>query len=300
LPLEGLFLRLEAAGFEITPADRLRVYRLLRAFGPDNLKNPEELGMILGPALCHNGGEQAKFARIYAAYLAELKETRPVLGSQLTGGEQTTEKKVRRWFDRAWPYIMLASFAIALAAFFLLRDEIRGDGATTVDITGPDFARIDEAITFKNRSYFAGKDSTTLKWVWTVTSGAAGDTILIDSTNWDLPYRVTPMIDEEARQLITLEVWAPGTNSNGRTIKYLDVKCSSPPPLIGIELPAIWRIILRITNTASPPSLTTSSWIRLVSARKISSTVGSLTMNVREEKEYWKLGSPQRSVTLLA
>jgi hypothetical protein len=237
LPLEGLFLRLEAAGFEITPADRLRVYRLLRAFGPDNLKNPEELGMILGPALCHNGGEQAKFARIYAAYLAELKETRPVLGSQLTGGEQTTEKKVRRWFDRAWPYIMLASFAIALAAFFLLRDEIRGDGATTVDITGPDFARIDEAITFKNRSYFAGKDSTTLKWVWTVTSGAAGDTILIDSTNWDLPYRVTPMIDEEARQLITLEVWAPGTNSNGRTIKYLDVKCSSPPPLIGIELP---------------------------------------------------------------
>jgi hypothetical protein len=126
LPLEGLFLRLEAAGFEITPADRLRVYRLLRAFGPDNLKNPEELGMILGPALCHNGGEQAKFARIYAAYLAELKETRPVLGSQLTGGEQTTEKKVRRWFDRAWPYIMLASFAIALAAFFLLRDEIRG------------------------------------------------------------------------------------------------------------------------------------------------------------------------------
>ncbi|MTB50264.1 carboxypeptidase-like regulatory domain-containing protein [Lewinella sp. W8] len=237
MPLEGLFLRLEAAGFEITPADRLRVYRLLRAFGPDRLKKPEELGLILGPALCKNGGEQAVFARIFATYLEELKETRPVIGHPQAAGEQTTDKKVRRWFDRAWPYVMLASFALAAISFFLIRDYLRTTGETTVSITGPNTARIDEAIVFTNSSYFPGLDSTDLRWTWTVTSGPTGDTILVDSTNWDLPYRVAPIVDEAAQQLITLEVWAPQTSSNGRTIKYLDVRCSNPPPLIGIELP---------------------------------------------------------------
>lgn len=237
MPLEGLFLRLEAAGFEITPADRLRVYRLLRAFGPDRLKNPEELGMIIGPALCRNGGEQAVFSRIYATYLEELRATKPALGRPAEAADLGTETRVKRWFDRSWPYIMLISFVVALGGFFLVRDYLRESGKTSVAIIGPDVARIDESIVFENASYFSGKDSTELQWVWTITSGSTGDTILVDSTNWDLPYRVAPILDDQAQQLVALEISAPGNQNNGRAIKSLDVRCSNPPPLIGIKLP---------------------------------------------------------------
>ena len=72
LPLDGLFRRLELAGFELSPADRLRAWKVLGGPGKEYLQQPDQLKLLLGPVLARSAAEQEKFSELFDQYYAEV------------------------------------------------------------------------------------------------------------------------------------------------------------------------------------------------------------------------------------
>jgi len=76
LPLETLFDRLENAGFDCSPAARMRAYRLLAALGPLPPER-DRLRGLLAPLLARSAEEQRRFYEIFDRYWEEVSRVEP-------------------------------------------------------------------------------------------------------------------------------------------------------------------------------------------------------------------------------
>ena len=66
LPLDALFESLDKAGFDTSPATRVRAWRVLEGLGREKfLRNPAALNTYLAPVLVRNAAEQERFYGIF-------------------------------------------------------------------------------------------------------------------------------------------------------------------------------------------------------------------------------------------
>ena len=75
-PLETLFDRLENAGFDCSPAARVRAFRLLAALGPLPPERDRLRGM-LAPLFARSAEEQKRFYEIFERYWEEMSRVEP-------------------------------------------------------------------------------------------------------------------------------------------------------------------------------------------------------------------------------
>ena len=73
-PLDSFLDRLELAGFYISPAERLRVLRVIRQFGQGNLNSPEKLKSLLCPIIAQGKAEQEKFYDLFDQYWTQVMQ----------------------------------------------------------------------------------------------------------------------------------------------------------------------------------------------------------------------------------
>ncbi|MEM9849168.1 MAG: hypothetical protein AAF847_14890, partial [Bacteroidota bacterium] len=83
--------KLEQAGFEYAPADRLRALRLLDRFAVEHLGNGEALKYRLAPILARNKNEQERFYKIYRQWWTAI-QTEPLPEPPLK-----TAKSLPKW-----------------------------------------------------------------------------------------------------------------------------------------------------------------------------------------------------------
>ena len=72
-PLDSFLQRLELADYYISPADRIRVLKVLEAFGKDHLQSPEALKYHLAPILVQSAEEQEHLYELFDQFLKDIK-----------------------------------------------------------------------------------------------------------------------------------------------------------------------------------------------------------------------------------
>jgi len=108
LPLDALIERLSLAGYEVSPRQRLQLWRTLQQFGADTLNDPAQLKYRLAPLIVTNAAEQEHFYQIFDKYLDDIQQYEP----------KTEEENPLRWWERipTWGWAALLLFGLACLA----------------------------------------------------------------------------------------------------------------------------------------------------------------------------------------
>ena len=193
LPLDGLFHRLEIAGFEISPADRLRAWRILSGPAKYYLQEPEQLKLLLAPVLARNATEQDKFYDLFDQFYAELIQPLPP--------PPASRFDLPRWV--LW--LFLAVLGSWLVYSFYRVGQSGSENEIAVAIVGPDMASVGDTITFHNQSEFK-VDTNDIKWSWQYQDIRTGEVELSTTDQFHLQLVIPPVADSAYAKEIQLLV----------------------------------------------------------------------------------------------
>ncbi|MFM8489467.1 MAG: hypothetical protein ACKOCH_24295, partial [Bacteroidota bacterium] len=107
LPLEPLFSLLETSGFDVSPATRVRAWRVLSSVGlKPSLNDPAELKTRLAPLFARSYEQQQLFYSVFDRYVEDLKREQPL---------PPPPPSPPSFFRRHWRTILLSLAVIAAA-----------------------------------------------------------------------------------------------------------------------------------------------------------------------------------------
>ncbi|MEM9259971.1 MAG: hypothetical protein AAGA62_10015, partial [Bacteroidota bacterium] len=233
---EELLARLTGVGFQLSPDDRLRSYRLLESFSTDDWSTPgglRKFGMMLGPVLCRNGAEQETFKRVYAGYLEEITEIKEVI-------PPPPPPRQKHWYDRLLEedrvMQLLGLLLMGMLGIFIYGRFFSPDPEpVALQIEAPGKVREGEHHLFRNRSIVPGHDSTTLSWEWELENVESDEEILRDTSKWSLPITVGQVDGSNVFRRATLTVTLPKTKEQHTIEHFFRVGCDDPPPVVAIN-----------------------------------------------------------------
>lgn len=221
-PLEHLFRRLELAGFQLSPADRLRALRILGGPAKAYLEDPAALKQLLAPVLVRSEAEQLKFYEIFDQYYLDISGpwAPPVL-----------EGDGPEWWK--W-LLLLPMLALLFYAYYALTQQEVGQEQLTVYIDGPDYGIPGDTVRFENKTNFPDERGQ-WRWRWSYIDVASQREEAFDTSalNWAF---VVPGIDSGAylREL-RLQVWPPDVDTIYETRKSFAVFCPNAPDVTAIQ-----------------------------------------------------------------
>lgn len=107
--------RLELADYYISPAARIRVLKVLEAFGKDHLQNPEQLKYRLAPILAQSAEEQAHLYELFDQFLKDIK-----------GHQFKAPQRKLHWWEKTplWVWWLIGAMLLALSAIPMMMDWI--------------------------------------------------------------------------------------------------------------------------------------------------------------------------------
>ena len=178
-PLDSFLQRLELAGFYISPADRLRVLRLLDGLGTANLRQPEKLKTLLSPIIAHSKADQERFYELFDRYWEEVN--RPWEMPPLPEPESWV-KRFPGWLRWLMPVLMIAGLGWGIWKLA----EITNGPKPKIFFKHPPTVRLGDTIHFENLS--ENIDSAGLRWEIV----EPGDSLpeLVDSQSFHLDFVV--------------------------------------------------------------------------------------------------------------
>jgi formylglycine-generating enzyme required for sulfatase activity len=223
---------LQQEGFAVSPAERLRVQRLLAAQNRLLLSDPgrQELKYLLAPILCRNKPEQAAFYKVYDRFLESLRETPEE--TKPTGAEQAREAQpfYEKWLmPMLWVAVLL--YAVAFGWHRWSQRPARALNVTFQEVPRPEGAEPSDTIRFRNTT--APEDTLGVDFLWSVyvihddqrfqidRNRLQYTVVLIDSLKWAYTYTVSlEAIDRTAHQIT-------------RSQRSFDAVCLHPPKVSG-------------------------------------------------------------------
>ncbi|MEO0733844.1 MAG: hypothetical protein AAFZ52_13490, partial [Bacteroidota bacterium] len=243
LPLDELFGRLQSVGFELSPDDRLRAYRLVDSLPVGRLGKRdalEDFGLRLGPVLCRSGAEQETFQRVYAAYVAELRENTDVL-------TLSAPAAAPKWYDRFLREDLVMGllgliFLGMLGWYFLGRDDAPPPPDFIAQIEAPHVITEFDTLLLRNRTLLPeGTDSSQYRWTWTVTNADTYQEYFRDTTQWSLAIQSLSVTPADQHRRAALEVFDPRTDQRTVAEHLYQVKCADAPPLRAVVADSLTR-----------------------------------------------------------
>ncbi len=221
LPLDGLFHRLELAGFELSPADRLRAWKVLGGPGKQYLQEPEQLKLLLGPVLARSAADQQRFSELFDQYYAELNAPLDL---------RRTSKLGLPW----WVILSILTLLGAITGYSVWRmtrpasiNELR------IAIAGPTSGAVGDTITFRHEGALP-EDTTGIRWSWEYRDIETGQLEFADSSTGYFqliaPALQGPSYDKE----VHLSIIGAGLDSSLHATLPFTVTCPSPPQVSGI------------------------------------------------------------------
>ncbi|MBK8567368.1 MAG: SUMF1/EgtB/PvdO family nonheme iron enzyme [Saprospiraceae bacterium] len=222
---------MELAGFSISPAERLRVLRVLESTGQSNLKSPEKLKFLLGPVLVQGRAEQERFYELFDRYWEELQ--RPW---EMPAAEVGVEKRWPNWLRWLFSALALVFFIWQIIEFCFREYTL----VPHVYFEHPLNVTLGDTIHFTNRS--ENLDSSAL--LWEIVNTATGQPELVDSQSFDLHYLVKNAGENQDRQvqLTSLNATDPKTGKPVSHVSAFHILCNKPPKIDTIIAPAEIKI----------------------------------------------------------
>ena len=221
IPLSRLYARLELAGFTISPAEKIRVLRLVEQQREAVLKDPEVLKYLLAPVLAHSAADQDRFYRIFDQYMAEMRQ------------DWEPEKIVRApWYTRVprWLWQILAVLFTALFTWWAA-DFLRTVPAPKAYFDVKDHP-VGDTLYVKNQS--ENTDTTANRYIWTLRDAKTTEVEHID-TNIHFTHHI-PAVQNGPDK--TLELRVEGADFLPQDMqKNFRLLCAEPPPVPTFALP---------------------------------------------------------------
>jgi formylglycine-generating enzyme required for sulfatase activity len=266
LPLDPLLELLEAAGFDASPATRVRAWRVLSGIGRDAaLRDPADLKFLLAPVFARNAEEQQRFYEVFDRYVRQIKQ--PLPSEPPPSGLREKIRTISIGARRRAAAVAAAVLAVLLVlawAGYTRRDLLRLDPLPT-----PEFemgrAVAGDTVVCRNRTEAAGIRQDALRYTWTLFRIAGSDTTVAQQGGGDTAWQFVapaPRPGETWAVDLTLAfrdgrpgiVRLPGSEyasvldlartseyrvaySTGRT-QRLEVSCSSPPAIPRLRIPS--------------------------------------------------------------
>ncbi|MEL7161003.1 MAG: hypothetical protein AAFN92_09605, partial [Bacteroidota bacterium] len=221
----------------------MRAYRLVDTVPVAELGKRgtlERFGLRLGPVLCRSGAEQETFARVYAAYVAELRETTEVLPPPAPAAAP-------KWYDRfkeeRWVMGLLGLVLLGMLTWYLIgqsRDEPVPDFVAQIE--GDHMITEYDTLTLLNRTLLPpGRDSSQFSWTWTIYNADTFEELFRDSTQWSLRVRSLAVTPADQNRRASLEILDPQTGRRTVAEHSYRVACGDVPPLRAIVADSLTR-----------------------------------------------------------
>jgi acyl carrier protein len=240
LPLERLLRSLENAGFKIGIRSRLNVQQVLQECGARYLRDPEKLGLILGPILAKSASEQEKFQVIFQTYLSDLKASDE---SGVQHYQAPADK--RRKLSTAWFAAAISGLTLLAAVTILLWPE--PPPPIEVNFTMPDSVGVGETVRFENLSPLVLQDSlhTAFDIRWEI-----GDSIYRE-------LHATHLFRSQGRSRVSLHIQGRARNQANSKTGYLEVICPEQPAIEAIDFTreALPDVAITFSARVAPASL---------------------------------------------
>lgn len=228
LPLDDLFRRLELAGFEISPADRVRAFRVVSGATPDILEQPTRLRYLLAPVIVRSAAEQERFYQVFDHYWEDL--------------QQPLETEAPAGLSPWWALLLVP---VLVGIFFgLLRPvpappdplqaAFRWESSREPLRPGDTLRLFNETVI---RGDSAAYDS---RWEW--IDRATGQVEITDTLNWHTTLIIPPVRDTFFEKQVRLQVTRrpgkadPAAEESALTGAFI-IHCLTPPLAENIDAP---------------------------------------------------------------
>jgi formylglycine-generating enzyme required for sulfatase activity len=136
---------LKDAGFTISPAERLRVMRVIDHFGKNNLESPEQLKTLLCPILAQGKVGQAKFYDLFDQYWAQVMQ--PWEPSVVETPPTVLQKN-----DKLLRWLLVALILGGLAYAFYLLNQVSDPLPLKASFRNPNQVMVEDSVYFENLS----------------------------------------------------------------------------------------------------------------------------------------------------
>jgi len=231
LPLAGLLTRLELGGFNLSPAEKVRLLQVISGPASVHWDEPQKLRYLLAPVIAHSKAEQERFYIIFDQYYAEILANATEADKAEAKGAWL--KTLRTWL-RKWWSTFPALLGLALLGYFiypLLKPEPQ---TTSIGISHITPIRVGDTTVFTLNT--KNIDTVDVNIHWSLTDKASG-TIEAETDGlrtWQVPFTV---LQGNPEKIITVDIHEKRRDSTFHFDSDLRIDCVNPPQLDGLGLP---------------------------------------------------------------
>ena len=231
LPLAGLLTRLELGGFNLSPAEKVRLLQVISGPASAHWDEPQKLRYLLAPVIAHSKAEQERFYIIFDQYYAEILANATEADKAEAKGAWL--KTLRTWL-RKWWSTFPALLGLVLLAYFiypLLKPETK---TTSIGISYITPIRVGDTAVFTLNT--KNIDTVDVNIHWSLTDKASG-TIEAETDGlrtWSVPFTV---LQGNPEKIITVDIHEKRRDSTFHFDSDLRIDCVNPPQLDGLGLP---------------------------------------------------------------
>ncbi|MBK9487549.1 MAG: PKD domain-containing protein [Haliscomenobacter sp.] len=231
LPLAGLLTRLELGGFNLSPAEKVRLLQVISGPASVHWDEPQKLRYLLAPVIAHSKAEQERFYIIFDQYYAEILANATEADKAEAKGAWL--KTLRTWL-RKWWSTFPALLGLVLLAYFiypLLKPETK---TTSIGISYITPIRVGDTAVFTLNT--KNIDTVDVNIHWSLTDKASG-TIEAETDGlrtWQVPFTV---LQGNPEKIITVDIHEKRRDSTFHFDSDLRIDCVNPPQLDGLGLP---------------------------------------------------------------
>lgn len=194
LPLNTFIQRLELAGYSISPAQRLQLFRIIKSFGADHLDEPEKLGSLLCPIIAKSQIEQQRFYEVFERYIQEITP-------------EIIEKESLPWWKKlpGWLWWLMATLLLGGLAWMYWQSRPEVLPPLSPQFDAPSELRLGDTLRTKNLTGLQDSNRVAFHWKLLDEQTQTMEWEEKERMDWELPMNKLENTEVKLLRLIVLD-----------------------------------------------------------------------------------------------
>lgn len=229
-----MLTRLELAGFQLSPAEQVRLLQVISGPASIHWREQAKLKFLLAPIIAHSKAEQERFYAIFDQYYAELLAIATDADKAEASGIWL--KKLRAGLRKYW-WVLPTLLGVVGLIYWVIQNLPTPSRGTSIGITtSPSTVQIGDTATFTLTT--RNLDVVDSKTSWRLLDKKSGKTEAVKTgvTSWQVPFNT---LQGSPEKVVTVAVYEKRRDTTMNSQADLTVVCYHPPQLEALDLPAI-------------------------------------------------------------